>query len=65
MATRRSSSRRRGKSSLKVRQSIRSEIRPVRGGKRKVKSRKQAVAISLGKARRKGAKVPRKSAGKR
>ena len=30
------------------------------GGKRKVKSRKQAVAIGLSKARKKGKKVPRK-----
>jgi Family of unknown function (DUF6496) len=30
------------------------------GGKRKVKSRKQAVAIALSKARKKGKKVPRK-----
>ena len=31
-----------------------------RGGKRKVKSRKQAIAIALSKARKKGKKVPRK-----
>ena len=31
-----------------------------RGGKRKVKSRKQAIAIGLSKARKKGKKVPRK-----
>jgi hypothetical protein len=30
------------------------------GGKRKVKSRKQAIAIGLSKARKKGRKVPRK-----
>jgi hypothetical protein len=30
------------------------------GGKRKVKSRKQAIAIALSKARKKGKKVPRK-----
>jgi len=30
------------------------------GGKRKVKSRKQAVAIGLSKARKKGKKVPKK-----
>jgi len=29
-----------------------------RGGKRKVKSRKQAIAIGLSKARKKGKKVP-------
>jgi hypothetical protein len=31
-----------------------------RGGNRKVKSRKQAIAIGLSKARKKGKKVPRK-----
>jgi hypothetical protein len=31
-----------------------------RGGKRKVKSRKQAIAIGLAKARKKGKRVPRK-----
>jgi len=31
-------------------------------GKHKVKNRKQAIAIGLSKARRKGAKVPRKAA---
>ncbi len=30
------------------------------GGKRKVKNRKQAIAIGLSKARKKGKKVPRK-----
>ncbi|MFZ0590667.1 MAG: DUF6496 domain-containing protein [Bryobacteraceae bacterium] len=30
------------------------------GGKKKVKSRKQAVAIALGEARRSGAKIPKK-----
>jgi len=32
---------------------------------RKVKSRKQAIAIGLNEARKKGAKVPRKSSGSR
>jgi hypothetical protein len=31
----------------------------------KVKSRKQAIAIALNESRRKGAKVPRKSGGKK
>jgi hypothetical protein len=35
------------------------------GSGRKVKSRKQAIAIGLSEAREKGAKVPRKSAGGR
>ena len=30
------------------------------GGKKKVKSRKQAVAIALGEARKSGAKIPKK-----
>jgi len=32
------------------------------GGKRKVKSRKQAIAIGISEARRSGTKVPRKKA---
>jgi hypothetical protein len=32
----------------------------MRSGKHKVKNRKQAIAIGLSKARKKGAKVPRK-----
>jgi len=35
------------------------------GSGRKVKSRKQAIAIGLNEARRKGGKVPRKSSRKR
>jgi Family of unknown function (DUF6496) len=35
------------------------------GSGRKVKSRKQAIAIGLNEARRKGAKVPRKQSRKR
>jgi hypothetical protein len=35
------------------------------GSGRKVKSRKQAIAIGLSEARSKGAKVPRKRGGKR
>jgi hypothetical protein len=35
------------------------------GSGRKVKSRKQAIAIGLSEARKKGAKVPRKSAGRK
>jgi hypothetical protein len=31
------------------------------GGKRKVKSKKQAIAIGLSKARKKGKKVPKKN----
>ncbi len=42
----------------------RGKLRSGRSGK-KVTSRKQAVAIGLSEARRAGAKVPRKSSGKR
>jgi len=40
----------------------RGKLKSGRSGK-KVKSRKQAIAIGLAEARRKGAKVPRKKAG--
>ncbi len=36
-----------------------------RGGKTKVKSRKQAIAIALSEARQKGMKVPKRAAKKR
>ena len=42
----------------------RGTLRSGRSGK-KVKSRKQAIAIGLSKARRAGAKVPRRKGGKR
>jgi hypothetical protein len=35
------------------------------GGRKKVKSRKQAVAIALSEARKSGAKIPQKKAGKK
>ncbi len=35
------------------------------GGKKKVKSRKQAVAIALSEARRSGAKIPKKKAARK
>lgn len=35
------------------------------GSERKVKSRKQAIAIALSEARKKGAKVPRKRTGRK
>lgn len=43
---------------------VRTEMRHYKEGKhgKRVKSRKQAIAIGLSKARRKGAKVPRKKA---
>ena len=39
---------------------VATEMRHKKSGKHKIKSRKQAIAIGLSKARRKGAKVPRK-----
>ena len=50
------------KYSNKSSRSARTEMRHMKSGKHKVKNRKQAIAIGLNKARRKGAKVPRKRA---
>jgi hypothetical protein len=67
MAARRSGSRRRyGKGASKtvasaMRRRKRGTLRSGKGGKGgRVKSRKQAIAIGLSEARKKGAKVPRK-----
>jgi Family of unknown function (DUF6496) len=69
MPTRKQSSRRRyGKAAEKrvasaMRRKKHGTLRSGRGGKGgKVKSRKQAIAIGLSEARKKGAKVPRKNA---
>ena len=51
---------RRSKSSKKARRAVRTEMHHMRSGKHKIKSRKQAIAIGLNKARKKGAKIPRK-----
>lgn len=61
MATRkkRSSGRKYGK---KAGQEVRTEMHHMRSGKHPVKNRKQAIAIGLSKARKKGAKVPKKQA---
>jgi hypothetical protein len=48
------------KYSKRAGEEVRTEMRHMKRGKHKVKSRKQAIAIGLSKARRKGAKVPRK-----
>ena len=72
MARKRSSSRRGGKSSSTRRYSkgaskeVETEMRHYKKGKhgKRVKSRKQAIAIGLSKARRKGKKVPRKRSSK-
>jgi hypothetical protein len=51
----------------KAQRSVKSAMHKMKGGKlksgrsgKKVKSRKQAIAIGLSEARRKGAKVPKK-----
>ena len=65
----RSSSHRRTKtgtnSRRKASNQVRTEMHHMRSGKHKVKSRKQAIAIGLSKARQKGAKIPRKGASKK
>lgn len=45
----------------KAQQEVRTEMRHMKSGKHPVKNRKQAIAIGLSKARRKGAKVPSRS----
>ena len=45
----------------KAQNEVRTEMHHMRSGKHPVKNRKQAIAIGLSKARRKGAKVPRRS----
>ena len=66
MAAKRGRKRKYGKSASKdvesaMRRRKRGTLRSGRGGKGgKVKSRKQAIAIGLSEARKKGAKVPRK-----
>ncbi len=46
----------------KAQREVRTEMHHMRSGKHKVKNRKQAIAIGLSKARRKGAKVPPRKA---
>lgn len=46
------------KYSKKAGEEVRTEMRHMRSGKHPVKSRKQAIAIGLSKARKEGAKVP-------
>jgi hypothetical protein len=50
----------RRKYSKKASQEVRTEMHHKKSGKHKIKSRKQAIAIGLSKARKKGAKVPKK-----
>ncbi len=49
------------KYSKKAQSEVRTEMHHMKSGKHKVKNRKQAIAIGLSKARRKGAKVPSRS----
>ncbi|MGN6392119.1 MAG: DUF6496 domain-containing protein [Gemmatimonadales bacterium] len=71
MATRKKSSRRYGKGASKrvesaMRRRKKGTLRRGKGGHGgKVKSRKQAIAIGLSEARKKGAKVPRKKSSRR
>ena len=65
VSARKSSSKRKSsgrKYSKKAGEEVRTEMHHTHSGKHKVKNRKQAIAIGLSKARRKGAKVPRKAA---
>jgi hypothetical protein len=50
----------RSKSWAKGSRSVLTEMHHMRSGRHKIKSRKQAVAIGLSKARQKGARIPRK-----
>ncbi len=45
----------------KAQQEVRTEMHHMKSGKHPVKNRKQAIAIGLSKARRKGAKVSARS----
>ena len=71
MAARKRSGRKYGRAADKtvasaMRRRKRGTLKSGRGGKGgRVKSRKQAIAIGLSEARKKGAKVPRKRTGKR
>jgi len=50
------------KYSKKAGAEVQTEMHHMRSGKHPVKNRKQAIAIGLSKARKKGAKVPSKKA---
>jgi hypothetical protein len=71
MAARKKSGRRKyGKAASKrvesaMRRRKRGTLKAGRGRRGKVKSRKQAIAIGLSEARKKGAKVPRKRTGRK
>lgn len=50
--------------SRKSSRSVRKEMRHSKSGKHSARNRKQAIAIGLNKARRAGAKVPRRGSSK-
>jgi Family of unknown function (DUF6496) len=56
---------RKQKASTRASRYVATEMRHKKSGKHKVKSRKQAIAIGLSKARRKGVRVPKKKGKKR
>ena len=60
MATKKSPAKGRGKVKKVMREYKKGQLKS--GGKKKVTSRKQAVAIALSEARESGAKIPRKKA---
>jgi hypothetical protein len=53
------------KSQRRASKEVRTEMHHLRQGKHKLKSKKQAVAVGLAKARKKGAKIPKKGAAKK
>jgi hypothetical protein len=66
MATRRRYGKKAGKSVERAMHKYkRGQLKGGKGGHPKAKSRKQAIAIGLSEARKKGAKVPRKKGGGR
>jgi uncharacterized protein DUF6496 len=71
MATKKSSASSKNSSSTKGRSKVKKVMHEYKhgelksGGKKKVASRKQAVAIALSEARKSGAKIPKKGASKK
>jgi len=56
---------RKKKASTRAGKYVREEMHHMREGKHPVKSRKQAIAIGLSKARKRGIKVPKKKASRK
>lgn len=57
--------RRGNKASTQAGEYVREEMHHKRSGKHKVKSKKQAIAIGLSKARKEGVRVPKKKASRK